>query len=96
MQFLTLILILLMLAPDADARDRKEVRLFRSQHPCPATQSTKGACVGWVVDHFKPLCAGGLDTPLNMAWQAVGPAKKKDRIEIAFCRCMARELLICR
>ena len=93
---ISLLIILLLLPTLGEARDRNQVRLFRSTHPCPATQSTKGACVGWVVDHLKPLCAGGLDAPSNMQWQAREQAKLKDKIEIAFCRCMAREISPCR
>ena len=41
-------------------------RAFRSQHPCPATGRTKCAFHGYVIDHIKPLCAGGVDDPRNM------------------------------
>lgn len=81
-----LIFILLLLAPDADARDRGEVRLFRSQHPCPATGLTTGPCKNWRIDHVIPLCAGGDDTPGNMAWQPLIESRKKDREELALCR----------
>jgi hypothetical protein len=36
---------------------------------------------GYVVDHVKPLCRGGLDAPSNMQWQTVAAAKVKDRTE---------------
>jgi hypothetical protein len=55
-------------------------------HPCPSTGKTKGRCPGYVVDHVKPLCAGGADRPSNMQWQTVKEAKKKDRLEAAECR----------
>lgn len=78
------------------ARSRKEVRLFRSKNPCPATGEIQPTCKGFVVDHVKPKCAGGEDKITNMQYQSVAQAKKKDKIEIAYCRCMARELLVCR
>lgn len=84
------LLLLLLLPTLGQARDRNQVRLFRSTHPCPATNHVTGACAGWVVDHLEPLCAGGLDAPSNMQWQPREQAKAKDKIEIAFCRCMAK------
>lgn len=83
---ITILIILLLLPLLGQARDRNQVRLFRATHPCPATQSTKGACVGWVVDHLKPLCAGGLDAPVNMTWSPLVESRKKDREELALCR----------
>jgi hypothetical protein len=56
------------------------------KHSCPATGKTRGACPGYVVDHIKPLCAGGADHPSNMQWQTVKEAKKKDRREREMCR----------
>ena len=92
----TILLILLLVSTLGQARDRNQVRLFRSTHPCPATQSTKGACPGYVVDHIKPLCAGGLDSAqTNMQWQPLAQSRVKDKIEIAFCRCMAKEIAPC-
>lgn len=41
-------------------RDRGEVRAFRAESPCPATDQVKGACPGWHVDHIIPLCAGAM------------------------------------
>ena len=92
---LIILIISILLGTPAAARDRNQVRLFRSTHPCPATQQTSGACAGWVVDHLEPLCAGGLDAPSNMQWQAREQAKLKDKIEIAYCRCMARDIAPC-
>lgn len=80
---------------DTFARDQKAVHAFRATHPCPATNETSGRCQGWVVDHIKPLCAGGADAPANMQWQPYPQAKHKDKIEINFCRCMARQLAPC-
>lgn len=90
------LLLLLLLPTLGQGRDRNQVRLFRSTHPCPATQHTSGACAGWVVDHIKPLCAGGLDAPGNMQWQPRAQAKQKDKIEIAYCRCMAKAIAPCK
>jgi hypothetical protein len=67
-------------------RSPEVAREFQRLHPCPSTGKPKGRCPGYVKDHIKPLCAGGLDHPSNMQWQTVGDAKKKDRIEKAQCR----------
>lgn len=67
-------------------RNRSEVRAFRAESHCPATGLTRGACPGYVVDHVKPLCAGGIDHPSNMQWQTIGDAKAKDREERRVCR----------
>jgi hypothetical protein len=53
--------------------------------PCPANGKTRGACPGYVVDHIKPLCAGGRDHPSNMQWQTRAEAKVKDREERKMC-----------
>lgn len=58
---------------------------FVRMHPCPATGQPRGACPGYVVDHIKPLCAGGADHHVNMQWQTVEAAKIKDREERALC-----------
>src|SRR5213075_3108085 len=70
----------------AIARSKKAIHDFRKDHPCPATGKAKGACPGYVIDHVKPLCAGGPDRPANMQWQTVADAKKKDRLERQECR----------
>jgi hypothetical protein len=51
------------------------------QPPCPATESTTGACPGYVVDHILPLKRGGADDAGNMQWQTIEEAKTKDRAE---------------
>ena len=71
---------------DATDRDPAVRKAFQKSHPCPANRRTSGACPGYVVDHIKPLCAGGLDKVSNMQWQTVAEAKKKDRLERAECR----------
>ena len=58
---------------------------FKRLQPCPATGQRRGACPGYVIDHIRPLCAGGPDTPANMQWQTVEDAKAKDRDERREC-----------
>ena len=62
-------------------RSPAQVRLFKQTHPCPATGNTTGKCPGYVVDHIHALCVCGKDRPVNMQWQTIADAKKKDRIE---------------
>jgi hypothetical protein len=66
-------------------RDPYQRAAFAKAHPCPATGKARGACPGYVVDHIKPLCAGGVDRPSNMQWQTVKEAKIKDRLEAREC-----------
>lgn len=68
------------------SRDPAQVRAYRSEHPCPATGKTSGACPGYVVDHIVPLCAGGADHPDNMIWQQKAESVEKDKTEWALCR----------
>lgn len=82
----SLVLALLVATP-AFARDPAQVAAFRKTHPCPATGKTAGPCPGYVVDHMYPLCAGGLDAPSNMQWQDRGQSLVKDRIERELCAC---------
>lgn len=74
-----------------DIRDPAQVRLFRKANPCPITNSTKGACHGWVVDHMLPLCAGGKDRPSNMRWQPVKESYVKDAEERKLCAYIKHE-----
>lgn len=67
-------------------RDNKAIAEFKRQQPCPSTGKARGACPGYVVDHIKPLCAGGPDRPENMQWQTVADAKAKDREERRQCK----------
>lgn len=59
---------------------------FQRQQPCPATGQHRGKCPGYVIDHVRPLCAGGADAAANMQWQTVADAKAKDREEVKLCR----------
>jgi hypothetical protein len=89
MRRLLLLALLLGLAVIAEAktyRDPHERAAFVKRHPCPSTHKTHGACPGYVVDHIKPLCAGGADRSSNMQWQTANEAKMKDREERVMCR----------
>src|SRR5690349_18426029 len=71
-------------------RDPHQRVLFMKSHPCPANGNTRGRCPGYVVDHVKPLCAGGKDRPSNMQWQTVADSKVKDREEQRMCKAARR------
>ena len=73
------------IAEGSTYRDPHQRAAFVNQHPCPSTRETRDACPGWVVDHIKPLCAGGADRPSNMQWQTVAEGKKKDKLERKQC-----------
>jgi hypothetical protein len=79
-------LVLAMMPAEAVKRDPAQRAAFMRAHPCPATGRTAGACPGYVVDHIRPLCAGGLDRPANMQWQTLADARAKDRLEAQECR----------
>lgn len=66
-------------------RHATSVAQFRKVYPCPGTGKTTGACVGWVVDHGIPLCAGGADKPYNMHWQLKADSYLKDADERHLC-----------
>ncbi len=77
---------LLVVSFEVDARDAAVARAFQRGNPCPSTGKTTGRCPGYVKDHIKPLCAGGADHPSNMQWQTDAEAKKKDRLEKQQCK----------
>lgn len=82
-----MVVAVLLAAPTLAAEcSRAAVAEFKRQHPCPATGQARGACPGYVVDHVRPVCAGGPDEPSNMQWQTRDSAKVKDRAERAQCR----------
>ncbi|SRR5712691_10370232 len=86
---LAAVLALVMAAPFASARthrDPAQRAAFMKQYPYPSRGKIKGRCPGYVVDHIKPLCAGGPDAPSNMQWQTVEQAKNKDRLERERCK----------
>lgn len=68
-----------------EARDRSVRADFQRLHPCPANGHRTGPCPGYVVDHIRPLCAGGPDSITNMQWQTIEAARIKDREEAREC-----------
>lgn len=78
------------LAVHAAPRSHAAKLTFQRNHPCPSTGKPRGACPGYVIDHIKPLCAGGADAPGNMQWQTVAAAKIKDREEVRECRALKK------
>jgi len=88
-KLITLTLVLAVAPPLASAkthRDPTQRAVFMQHHPCPSTGKTRGRCPGYIVDHIKPLCAGGADHPSNMQWQTAEQAKNKDRLEREQCK----------
>lgn len=78
----------LLTSATADARIHRSTAAkheFQRANPCPSTGQRRGRCPGYVVDHVRPLCAGGPDRPDNMQWQTVADGKAKDRIERREC-----------
>lgn len=71
-------------------RSKQALAEFRKAHPCPAPAAPRGRCPGYVIDHVKPLCAGGPDDPSNMQWQRIAEAKKKDVDERRLCASLHR------
>lgn len=83
--FLVLLLLVSFAAIAREHRSHAAVRRFKHEHPCPANGRPSGRCPGYIVDHVKPLCAGGPDAPSNMQWQTKADAKAKDRVERVEC-----------
>lgn len=71
--------IMIIMASDADARDRSVRAEFVRQVPCPATGKTSGPCPGYEVDHITPMCRGGPDTVANLQWLTIEQHKLKTR-----------------
>jgi hypothetical protein len=83
-RFFALLMLLASIAPSSAARQHRShaARLaFERSHPCPSTGRHRGRCPGYVVDHIKPLSCGGADAPVNMQWQTIEDAKRKDKWE---------------
>lgn len=76
--------------PPGTPRNPHSVALFKRALPCPATGMPRGPCAGYVVDHIRPICAGGPDSPLNMQWQPRADSLVKDRAERKTCRGITR------
>ena len=93
---LALLLTLLLLLPSMSLahvtcppvkRSQAVKRAYVKVHPCPATGKHTVSCPGFVLDHRYPICAGGKDTPANLAWQRYRPdSLDKDRLERELCR----------
>jgi hypothetical protein len=86
------VLLLLLVVGSAWGADRSAAeRLgFKRENPCPSTGQRSGGCPGHVIDHIYPLCAGGPDHRVNMQWQTVEDAKRKDIDERRLCRALRR------
>lgn len=87
---LAVLTLLFCLAGGASARDLRERAAFQRENPCPATGQRRGGCPGYVVDHLRPLCAGGVDHRSNMQWQTVRDAHAKDIDEWRECRALRK------
>lgn len=86
-----LFLVLILLSSEANAkvvRSRAPLLEFRKHNVCPGTNRLEihTPCVGYVIDHKWPLCAGGADSPENLQWQTIEQAKIKDKLELEVCR----------
>jgi hypothetical protein len=75
-------------------RSSAQTRAFQRQNPCPANDARRGPCPGHVIDHIQPLCAGGADHPLNLQWQTVLDAKRKDLDEWRLCRLLKKTAVV--
>lgn len=93
---LAMLVLCSVVAPAATHRSTAAKTAFVRQHACPSTglrsfyQTRNGVrryvgCPGYVIDHVKPLCAGGADSPANMQWQTKAAAAKKDVLEKREC-----------
>lgn len=89
--YIALLLTMFSLPAYATERSHTQRANFVKAHPCPATGKTKGACPNWVVDHIKPICAGGVDAPSNMQWQRFSESKIKDKEEMKLCQTAKRQ-----
>lgn len=77
---------ILTLPAGARERSASERLAFIREHPCPSTGQRHGSCPGYVVDHIRPLCAGGPDHRSNMQWQTRADSLRKDKDERRECR----------
>lgn len=90
-----LLLIFLLIFPICTLGVTKRSYIARSNfiktNPCPNNLNIyKNKCPGYIVDHIVPLCAGGLDSPINMQWQTIKEAKDKDKLEWKKCAAIRR------
>lgn len=66
---------------------------FAHDTPCPGTHQNRLPCPGFVIDHKIPLCAGGLDAPVNMQWEEYAESKRKDKEEVYWCHLIGEHLM---
>ncbi len=71
-------------------RSAAAVRVFRRAEVCPVTGLHRGAFRGWAVDHIRPLCAGGVDAPVNMQWISDADHRFKTLVDVRECRRLRR------
>ena len=86
MKYLLIAALLLPAFADAAPRSSAAKLAFTRHHACPATGMFTRSCAGYVVDHVKPLCAGGADAPANMQWEEYRASLVKDAQERRLCR----------
>jgi 5-methylcytosine-specific restriction endonuclease McrA len=84
------LLLALLFASDAEARDRSQYNAFRRDNPCPVTGKARGTCRSHEVDHIRPLCAGGADVSANMQWLSTEAHKEKTRGDLKTCAALRR------
>lgn len=75
-----------LLAFGADDLEAKTKRSSKVRHDFMRQTGYPHGRPGYVIDHIKPLCAGGADAVSNLQWQTVEAAKRKDRLEREQCR----------
>ena len=86
---LTILCLALLMACSQLTKQTRDPRIraeFQRTHPCPVNHERRGPCPCYVVDHIKPLCAGGDDSVDNMRWQEYVESLQKDKVERAICR----------
>lgn len=66
-------------------RDKKVLREFQREVPCPSTGKRRGKCPGYEADHIVPLCAGGKDEWSNLQWLTVREHREKTAIDKKHC-----------
>jgi Domain of unknown function (DUF4124) len=76
--------------PQQVKRSAKAKREFQASNPCPRNGATRGRCPGHDIDHIKPLCAGGADTPANMQWLTLEKHREKTRLDLFECRTLRK------
>jgi hypothetical protein len=77
-------------SPQKIKRSAKAKREFQASNPCPRNGATRGRCPGHDIDHIKPLCAGGEDTPANMQWLSLEKHREKTRVDLFECRTLRK------